>query len=133
MMFQLALRQRELPSGGPTPPNAASIPNLTITLKKQEIQIIRAFHVPAISGRRVKISPPMFTHLSGPDVVPLLQALLLDRLASELTDKWSACTITPTPHVEDLPELAQLLLQLADALQPTREPIQVENDSPPFG
>jgi hypothetical protein len=70
----------------------------------------------------------MFTHLSGPYVVPLLQALFLDRLASELTDTWSAYTTTPTPRVEDLPEPAQLLLQIADALQPTREPVLVEKD-----
>jgi hypothetical protein len=55
----------------------------------------------------------MFTHLSGPDVVPVLHALLLDRLALELTDNWSAYTTTPTPRVEELPEPAELLLQLA--------------------
>ena len=79
----------------------------------------------------MKINSPLFTHLSGLDVVPLLQALLLDRLASELTDNWSAYTSTPTPRVENLPEHAQLLLQLADALQPTREPVHVEIDPPP--
>jgi hypothetical protein len=44
----------------------------------------------------------------------------------------SAYTSIPTPRVEDLPEPLQLLLQLADALQPTREPVQVENDPPSF-
>jgi hypothetical protein len=86
MLFQIASRQRELPSGGPAPPSAAAVPNLTSTLKHQTIKIIRAVHIPAFSGRRVKISSPLFTHLSGPEVVPLLHALLLDRLASELTD-----------------------------------------------
>jgi hypothetical protein len=107
LLFQLASRQREFPSGGPMPPNAAMIPNLTTTLKQEKIQIVRAVHVPAMSGRRVRISSPMFTHLSGPDVVPLLHALLLDRLASELTDTCSAYTTTPTPRVEDLPKPAQ--------------------------
>jgi hypothetical protein len=46
LLFQLASRQRELPSGGPTPPNAATIPNLTTKLKQQEIQIVRAVHIP---------------------------------------------------------------------------------------
>jgi hypothetical protein len=71
----------------------------------------------------VKISSPLFTHLSGPDVVLLLHALLLDRLALELTDNWSAYSSISTPRVEDLPEPAQLLLQLANALLPTREPV----------
>jgi hypothetical protein len=86
LLYQLASRQRKLPSGGPTPPSAASNPHLTSTLRQQKIQIIRAVTVPAISGRRVKLSSPMFTHLSGPDVVLMLQALLLDRLPTELTD-----------------------------------------------
>jgi hypothetical protein len=33
LLFQLASRKRELPSGGPTPLCAATIPNLTTTLK----------------------------------------------------------------------------------------------------
>ena len=86
LLYQLASRQRELPSGGPTPPCAASDPQLSTTLRRQEIQIIRAVAVPAISGQRLKISSSMFTHLSGPDVVPLIHALLLDRLATELAD-----------------------------------------------
>jgi hypothetical protein len=80
LLFQLSSRQRKLPSGGPTPPSTATIPNLATKLKQQEIQIIYAVHIPAILGRRVKISSPMFTHLSGLDVVPLLHAVLLDRL-----------------------------------------------------
>jgi hypothetical protein len=43
LIFQLASRQRELPSGGPTPPSAAMIPNLTTTLKQPEIQITEQF------------------------------------------------------------------------------------------
>jgi hypothetical protein len=134
LLYEIASRQRELPSGGPTPPSAASNPHLAATLRQQEIQILRAVTVPAISGRRLKISSSLFTHLSGPYVVPLLQTLLLDRLATELTDTWSANATTQTPRMEDLrPEPAQLLLQIADALQPTREPIQVESDPPPYG
>jgi hypothetical protein len=101
-------------------------------LKQQEIQIIRVVTVPAISGRRVKISSPLFTHLSGPDIVPLLQVLLLDRLATELTDPLSANATAPTPRMEDLSEPAHLLLQIADALQPTREPTQVESNPSSF-
>jgi hypothetical protein len=66
MLYLLASRQRELSSGGPAPPRAASIPHLTTTLKQLKIQVLRAVHIPAISGRRVKIISPLFIHLFGP-------------------------------------------------------------------
>jgi hypothetical protein len=72
LFYQLASRQRKLSSGGPAPPHAAVIPQLHTTHRQQKIQILRAVTIPAISSRRVKLSSPLFIHLSRPEIVPLI-------------------------------------------------------------
>jgi hypothetical protein len=78
--------------------------------------MLLAVAIPVLSSRRVKLSSPMFNHLCSLEFVPLLYALLKDRMASEFTSDWSNRTPTHTSRVEDLPKPAQVHLQLADAL-----------------
>jgi hypothetical protein len=85
MLYQLASHQRELISGGPVPPRAAADPPLQEVLRQQKIQIIRDATAPENSGRRVKLSSPLFFSLNGPKTSRLVQDLLTGRLAAEFT------------------------------------------------
>jgi hypothetical protein len=84
LLYQLASQQRELRSAGPAPPSVASSPPMLAKLRQQKIQFLRAASIPEVSGRRIKIRSPLFTDLSGPDTVALLQDLLTSRLAIEV-------------------------------------------------
>jgi hypothetical protein len=101
--LQLASQQRDLRSGGPAPPRAAAIPQLKATLEQQKIQLLRTMTFLELSSRRVKLSPPLFIHLSDPKTVTLLHALLTYRLATALPSDWSGHSSTQATQVEDLP------------------------------
>jgi hypothetical protein len=103
------------------------------TLKQQKIQFLRAVTVPEISGRRVKISSPLFTHLAGPRTTALIKDLLTDRLATELASTaWTGPSPAPTSQVEDLAESTQFLLHFVDAIQPVEDPIPIKDDPSSF-
>jgi hypothetical protein len=89
-MYQLTSRQRELRSAGPAPSFAASSPSLVAKLRQQKVQFLRAAPAPAISGRRVKIRPPLLTDITGQETLALLHDILTSNLAIALTSAGQA-------------------------------------------
>jgi hypothetical protein len=128
LVYQLASRQRELRSAGPSPSSAASSPSLLTKLRQQKNQFLRDASAHAVLGRRVKIRSRLFTDITGQETFALLQDLLTSTLAIALTFAGSAPTTHPQSRIEDLPQPAQFILQYADALKPVDVPIPIEDD-----
>jgi hypothetical protein len=74
MLCQLSSHQRELRSGGPAPFRAATNPHLQNILGQQKIQFTAT--VPENSGRRIKVSSPLFINLIGLETTTLVHDLL---------------------------------------------------------
>ena len=70
----------------------------------------------------------MFTGITGQEPFALMQDLLTSNLAHALTSAGSTPSTHPQCRLEDLPEPAQFILQVADALQPVDVPPPIEDD-----
>ena len=132
LLYQLTSHQREFSSAGPVPPFTTFSPSVLNILRQQKIRFLRDATAPAVSGRRVKIRSPLFSGITGPELIALLQDLLICDLASALTSTSSALSTHPQYCLEDLPEQAQFVLQFADAIQPLDTPTPIEADPAAF-
>jgi hypothetical protein len=74
----------------------------------------------------------MFSGITGPEMIALLQDLLTSDLTAALTSNGSAPSTHPQCRLEDLPEQAQFILQFADAIQPLDTPTPIEADPSSF-
>jgi hypothetical protein len=63
----------------------ASRPPTHEILSQQKIHIIRAAVTPAVSGWRIEISSPLFTHLLGLETACLIQDMLASQIVDEVT------------------------------------------------